>query len=141
MKKALSYLYPLILAFVIFMPASMQAQNANDLTVKMHIDDTYVFAFNLTESRSAKGGIWNLKTGKAETPLNYSEAKTDTIDGKLVVKLYRQVALGNHPLNGWETWVKEDSQWVQQDEATAAKSTKPKKAKKTRKSQKSTRRK
>lgn len=146
MKNYLNYI---VLAFAMLLTSSVQAQNANNLTVKMRIDDTYVFAFDLTESRSAKGGIWNVKTGEAVTPLNYSEAKTDTIDGKPVVKLYRQVALGNHPLNGWETWVMDSSKWVRMDEATTAtaattaatKCTSVKKTKKTKKSKKSKRRK
>ena len=141
MKNYLNYI---VLAFAMLLASSVQAQNANNLTVKMRIDDTYAFAFDLTESRSAKGGIWNVKTGEAVTPLNYSEAKTDTIDGKPVVKLYRQVALGNHPLNGWETWVMDSSKWVRMDEATnanataatttATKCTSVKKTKKTKKS-------
>ncbi|MCQ2255176.1 MAG: hypothetical protein MJZ29_06730 [Bacteroidaceae bacterium] len=143
MKNYLNYI---VLAFAMLLSSSVQAQNANNLTVKMRIDDTYAFAFDLTESRSAKGGIWNVKTGEAVTPLNYSEAKTDTIDGKPVVKLYRQVALGNHPLNGWETWVMDSSKWVRMDETTTAttaatKCTSVKKTKKTKKSNKSKRRK
>lgn len=142
MKNYLNYI---VLAFAMLLASSVQAQNANNLTVKMRIDDTYAFAFDLTESRSAKGGIWNVKTGEAVTPLNYSEAKTDTIDGKPVVKLYRQVALGNHPLNGWETWVMDSSKWVRMDETTTAttatKCTSVKKTKKTKKTKKSKRRK
>ena len=83
-----------------------------NLTVKLQIDSVHVFGFDLTESRSAKGGIWNLETCKAVTPLNYTNIKNDTIDGRPVVKLYREVALGNHPLNGWETWVLKDGKWI-----------------------------
>lgn len=115
MKK---FLYYAVLALAMLLPSSVQAQSTNNLTIKTRIDSTFVFAFDLTESRSAKGGIWNMKTGEAVTPLNYSEAKTDTINGEPVVKLYRQVALGNHPLNGWETWVQKCCcKWVRLDEA------------------------
>lgn len=133
MKNYLNYI---VLALAMLLSSSAQAQKSNNLNIQTRIDATYAFAFDLTESRSAKGGIWNVKTGEAVTPLNYSEAKTDTIDGKPVVKLYRQVALGNHPLNGWETWVQNGcSQWVSMDEAaTAAKCTSVKKTKKSKKS-------
>lgn len=35
-----------------------------------------------------------------------------------VVKLYRQVVPGNHPLNGWETWGRKDGAWVRLDETS-----------------------
>lgn len=106
------------LALALLTPTSVFAQKTNkNLTIKTKIDKTYVFAFDLTESRSAKGGIWNLKKGKFVTPQNYTEAKTDTIDGQPVVMLYRQVMLGNHPLNGWEKWTKKGRQWICMDEA------------------------
>lgn len=140
MKNYLNYI---ILALAMLLSSSAQAQKSNNLNINTRIDDTYAFAFDFTESRSAKGGIWNVKTGEAVTPLNYSEAKTDTIDGKPVVKLYRQVALGNHPLNGWETWVMDSSKWVCMDEATAATAatTKSISVKKTKKNKKAKRRK
>ena len=140
MKNYLNYI---VLALAMLLSSSAQAQKSNNLNIQTRIDDTYAFAFDLTESRSAKGGIWNVKTGEAVTPLNYSEAKTDTIDGKLVVKLYRQVALGNHPLNGWETWVMDSSKWVRMDETTTATTaaTKCTSVKKTKKTKKSKRRK
>ncbi len=133
MKNYLNYI---VLAFAMLLVSSVQAQDVSNLNIKMRIDDTYAFAFDLSESRSAKGGIWNLKTGKAETPLNYSEAKTDTIDGKPVVMLYRQVALGNHPLNGWEPWVKECCQWVRMGEVPATNCPKAKKSKKSKRRKK-----
>lgn len=115
MKK---FPYYAILAFAMLLSLSVQAQKTNNLNIKTRIDSTFVFAFDMTESRSAKGGIWSLKENKFVTPQNYSEAKTDTIDGKPVVKLYRQVALGNHPLNGWETWTQKCCcQWIRLDEA------------------------
>lgn len=95
-----------------------KARKATDLTITMSIDNTYAFGFDLRESRSAKGGIWNLKTGNPETPLNYSQAKADTINGQPVVKLYREVGLGNHPLNGWETWILKDKKWIEYKEDT-----------------------
>ena len=91
---------------------------AKDLTVTLQIDDVYAFGFDLRQSRSAKGGIWNLKTGKAETPLNYSKAQCDTINGTSVVKLYREVGLGNHPQNGWETWRRQGAEWICSDQAS-----------------------
>lgn len=115
MKK---YLYCAALALALFAPTSVFAQDANNgLTFKTQIDSAYVFAFDLRESRSAKGGIWSIKEGKFVTPQNFSEAKTDTINGQPVVKLYRQVGLGNHPLNGWETWINKDCKWIRMDEA------------------------
>lgn len=140
MKNYLNYI---ILALAMLLSSSAQAQKSNNLNIKTRIDSTFVFAFDLTESRSAKGGIWNVKTGEAVTPLNYSEAKIDTINGEPVVKLYRQVALGNHPLNGWETWVMDSSKWVCMDEATAATAatTKSISVKKTKKNKKAKRRK
>ena len=101
-----------IAALIIMLPSLAHARGNKDLTITTQIDSVYVFGFDLRESRSAKGGIWNLKTGKPETPLNYSKAKKDTLNGQAVVKLYREVALGNHPLNGWETWVHEKGGWV-----------------------------
>ena len=95
----------------------MKAQEPKDLTIKTRIDSTFVFAFDLRESRSAKGGIWNVKTGKAETPLNYTQMKNDTIDGKPVIRLYREVVPGNHPLNRWEVWTQKDGKWTNTEEA------------------------
>ena len=92
------------------------AQKPKDLTIKTRIDSTYVFAFDLTESRSAKGGIWNMKTGKAETPQNYTQIKNDTIEGRPVIRLYREVVPGNHPLNRWETWVMKEGKWLNAEE-------------------------
>lgn len=139
MKNYLNYI---ILALAMLLSSSAQAQKSNNLNINTRIDDTYAFAFDFTESRSAKGGIWNVKTGEAVTPLNYSEAKTDTINGKPVVKLYRQVVLGNHPLNGWETWVMDSSKWVRMDETTTATAaTKCTSVKKTKKTKKTKRRK
>ena len=108
-----------VIALFFIIPLALHAQKPKDLTIKTRIDSTYVFAFDLRESRSAKGGIWNVKTGKAETPLNYTRMKNDTIDGKPVVMLYREVALGNHPLNRWETWVLKEGKWVDAEEDTA----------------------
>ena len=73
---------------------------ARDPSTKKHslIDSVYVFGFDLTETLFAKGGIWNAVTGKPETPLNYTNARKDTVDSVPVVKLYRQVVPGNHPL-------------------------------------------
>lgn len=116
MKKYLKYC---LTAFVLILCGSAYAQDIKDLTIKEKIDDTYVFGFDLTESRSAKGGIWNVKTGKAETPLSYTRMKKDTVDGKPVVMLYREVALGNHPLNRWETWVLKEGKWIDAEEDTA----------------------
>ena len=111
-------LYYSVLSLALFAPTSVHAQDTiNGLTIKTQIDSTYVFGFNLTESRSAKGGIWNVKTGKAETPLSYTKIKKDTIDGQPVIMLYREVALGNHPLNRWETWVQKEGKWVNAEEA------------------------
>ena len=104
-------------ALTALLPSMMHAQDIKDLTVTTEIDSVYVFGFDLRESRSAKGGIWNLKTGRPETPLNYSTARKDTIDNRSVIMLYREVALGNHPLNGWETWVFEDGGWIRLEES------------------------
>lgn len=109
----MKHLISFILTFFCLFSYSAHARHGiKDLNIQTQIDSTYVFGFNLKESRSAKGGIWNIKTGKPETPQNYSRAQKDTIDGQPVVKLYRQVALGNHPLNGWETWMLKDGKWV-----------------------------
>lgn len=114
MKKTIT----LSLILFALLPSMMRAQdNIKDLTVTSKIDSTYVFGFDLKESRSAKGGIWNLKTGKPETPLNYSTARKDTLDGQPVVRLYREVVRGNHPLNGWETWVLKKEGWVRSDDS------------------------
>lgn len=101
-----------LLVLILALTSAAQAHEQNDLTITAKIDSVYVFGFDLTQSRSAKGGIWNLKTGKPETPLNYSTAQNDTIEGRPVVKLYREVVPGNHPLNGWETWMRKDGQWI-----------------------------
>lgn len=96
---------------------AQQAQKPKDLTIKTRIDSTYVFGFDLSESRSAKGAIWNVKTGKAETPLGYTQMKNDTIDGKPVIMLYCEVVPGNHPLNGWETWMLKEGHWHKKETA------------------------
>lgn len=108
-----------LLLCLLLIGQAMKAQDSiKDVSVKTRIDSVYVFGFNNKESRDAKGGIWNLKTGKPETPQNYSQAVTDTINGQPVVKLYRQVVWGNHPLNGWEIWMRRDGKWTQCDEQT-----------------------
>ena len=112
-----------VIALFFIIPFALHAQKPKDLTIKTRIDSTYVFAFDLTESRSAKGGIWNVKTGKAETPLSYTKIKKDTIDGQPVIMLYREVALGNHPLNRWETWMLKDDKWINAEEIAEAKET------------------
>ena len=96
----------------ILLPSALHAQDIKDLTVMTEIDSVYVFGFDLTESRSAKGGIWNLKTGRPETPQKYSQVQKDTLDGVPVLKLYREMALGPHPLNGWEIWKRQDGEWI-----------------------------
>ena len=106
-----------VIALFFIIPFALHAQKPMDLTIKTRIDSTYVFAFNLTESRSAKGGIWNVKTGKAETPQNYTQIKNDTIEGRPVIRLYREVVPGNHPLNRWETWVMKEGKWLNAEEA------------------------
>ncbi len=105
-----------VIALFFIIPFALHAQKPKDLTIKTHIDSTYVFAFDLTESRSAKGGIWNVKTGKAETPQNYTQIKNDTIEGRPVIRLYREVVPGNHPLNRWETWVMKEGKWMEFEE-------------------------
>ena len=114
MKKYLKYC---LSALVLILCGSAHAQDIKNLTIKEKIDSTYVFAFDLTESRSAKGGIWNVKTGKAETPQNYTQMKNDTIEGRPVIRLYREVVPGNHPLNRWETWVMKEGKWLNAEEA------------------------
>lgn len=104
-------------ALTALLPSMMHAQDIKDLTVTTEIDSVYVFGFDLRESRSAKGGIWNLKTGRPETPLNYSTARKDTLNGQPVVMLYREVGLGNHPLNGWEAWVLKEEGWGRTDDS------------------------
>lgn len=116
MKKYLKYC---LTAFVLILCASAYAQDIKDLTIKEKIDDTYVFGFDLRESRSAKGGIWNVNTGKPETPLNYTQMKNDTIEGKPVIMLYREIVPGNHPLNKWETWIRKEYKWINAEEDTA----------------------
>lgn len=106
-----------VIALFFIIPFALHAQKPKDLTIKTRIDSTYVFAFDLTESRSAKGGIWNVKTGKAETPQNYTQIKNDTIEGRPVIRLYREVVPGNHPLNRWETWVMKEGKWLNAEEA------------------------
>lgn len=101
-----------LIALIFIFPVALHAQIPKDITVATRIDSTFVFGFDLTQSRSAKGGIWNVKTGKAETPLIYSKAKNDTINGKPVIKLYREVVPGNHPLNGWEIWRQKEDKWI-----------------------------
>lgn len=115
-----------ILALCLFLSFAANAQDkARNLDVKTHIDSVYVFGFDLTESRSAKGGIWNTMTGKPETPLNYTKAQKDTVDSVPVVKLYRQVVPGNHPLNGWETWRRKEGMWICIDGKTPENQIKP----------------
>ncbi len=101
-----------VIAQFFIIPFALHAQKPKGLTIKTRVDSTYVFAFDLTESRSAKGGIWNVKTGKAETPQNYTQIKNDTIDGRPVIRLYREVVPGNHPLNRWEAWVLKEGKWI-----------------------------
>lgn len=108
-----------VIALFFIIPFALHAQKPRNLTIKTRIDSTYVFAFDLTESRSAKGGIWNVKTGKAETPLNFTQIKNDTIEGRPVIRLYREVVPGNHPLNRWETWMLKEGKWVDAEEDTA----------------------
>lgn len=112
-------IYILMLSLLFSFAANAQDRTRN-LAMKTHIDSVYVFGFDLTESRSAKGGIWNTKTGKPETPLNYSDVRKDTIDSVPVVKLYRQVVLGNHPLNGWGIWRRTENGWIRIDENMSA---------------------
>lgn len=101
------------LAFCLLLSVGINAQDrVRNLDIKMRIDSVYVFGFDLTESRSAKGGIWNIRTGKPETPLNYTQARKDTVDSLSAVRLYRQVVPGNHPLNGWETWFRKEDGWI-----------------------------
>lgn len=106
-----------IAALAILLPSLTHAQDIRGLTITTEIDSVYVFGFNLKESRSAKGGIWNLRTGRAETPLNYSMARIDTLNGQIAVMLYRELVLGNHPLNGWEAWVQKKEGWVRIDDS------------------------
>lgn len=113
----IQYKKAFLAALVFLLPSLMHAQDINDLTITDKIDSVYVFGFNLKESRSAKGGIWNLRTGKPETPLNYSEARKDTLNGQPAVMLYRELVLGKHPLNGWETWVLKKEGWVRIDDS------------------------
>lgn len=85
----------LILISSLLLPLGMNAQDrVRNLDIRTQIDSIYAFGFDLTESRSAKGGIWNLRTGKPETPLNYMSVKNDTIGSMPVVKLYRQSSRG-----------------------------------------------
>lgn len=119
MKKYLRYC---LSALALALAGSAQAQSIKDLTITQKLDSTYVFGFDLRESRSAKGGIWNVKTGKPETPLNYTQVKRDTISGQPVVLLYREVALGNHPLNRWEAWLLKENKWIPFDEEPAIES-------------------
>ena len=104
-------------ALTVLLPSLMHAQDIKDLTVTTEIDSVYVFGFDLKESRSAKGGIWNLRTGRPVTPLNYSTARKDTINNHPAVMLYREVVPGYHPLNGWETWVLKEEGWVRTDDS------------------------
>lgn len=111
------YRFTIIVTLALSLTAAVQAQSkSNPLTIKTRIDSVYVFGFDLTESRNAKGGIWNQTTGQPVTPQNYSEAKTDTINGQPVVRLYREVVRGNHPLNGWEIWMRCNETWAQCDD-------------------------
>ena len=117
MKRVIYLLAGLLLTGLVLKAQSLKAENdqtidvEKDLTITSRIDSVYVFGFDLRESRSAKGGIWNVTTGKPETPLNYTKLRNDTIDGQPVVQLYREVVLGNHPLNGWETWTLKEGKW------------------------------
>ena len=110
MARRLVIIICVLLSCVGIMACSKQHK---DLTIRTRIDSVYVFGFDLTESRSAKGGIWNLKTGKPETPLNYTKAKQDTLNGVPVVMLYREVVRGNHPLNRWEPWILKEEKWME----------------------------
>lgn len=117
MKRVIYLLAGLLLTGLVLKAQSLKAENdqtidvEKDLTITDRIDSVYVFGFDLRESRSAKGGIWNVTTGKPETPLNFTKLRNDTIDGQPVVQLYREVVLGNHPLNGWETWTLKEGKW------------------------------
>lgn len=117
MKRVIYLLAGLLLTGLVLKAQSLKAENdqtidvEKDLTITDRIDSVYVFGFDLRESRSAKGGIWNVTTGKPETPLNFTKLRNDTIDGRPVVQLYREVVLGNHPLNGWETWTLKEGKW------------------------------
>lgn len=110
-------IYMLTLCLMLSFVTNAQDKTRN-LDMKTYIDSVYVFGVDLTESRSAKGGIWNTRTGKPETPLNYTKVRKDTLDSMPVVKLYRQVVPGNHPLNGWETWRRKDGMWICMDGKT-----------------------
>ena len=103
-----------VMACLIFNPLYAQEKvrfkDIDELTIDTRIDSTHVFAYRLKESRSARGAIWNLLTHEAETPEMYSEIQFDTLDGTAVVKLYRQVVWGDHPLNGWETWTRREKE-------------------------------
>lgn len=46
-----------------------------------------------------------------------TQIKNDTIDGKPVIMLYREVVPGNHPLNRWETWMQKEGKWLNVEEA------------------------
>lgn len=96
--------------------SGVEAQTPRELTITARIDSTYVFGFDLTSSRSARGGIWHEQTGVAATPLCYSRMQCDTIDGQPVVRLYREVVPGAHPLNRWETWAWRENQWIRLDD-------------------------
>lgn len=102
----------LLLSFLLFGQVVKAQDNVKELSIRTRIDSVYVFGFNTKESRDAKGGIWNLKTGLPETPQNYSKAEPDTIGGQPVVRLYRQVVWGKHPLNDWEVWVRRGGKWI-----------------------------
>lgn len=105
-----------VMACLIFNPLYAQEKvrfkDIDELTVDTRIDSTHVFAYRLKESRSARGAIWNIHTHEAETPEMYSEIQFDTLDGAAVVKLYRQVVWGKHPLNGWEIWTRREKGWI-----------------------------
>lgn len=107
----------ILLTLLSLFPCFRNKDRIRNLDIRTRIDRVHVFGFDFSESRSAKGGIWNLRTGKPETPLNYMDIQKDTIDSQPVVRLYRQVALGDHPLNGWETWTKKKGRWVRLDDA------------------------
>ena len=116
------FLYAMMSVIAYLFSSPIQAQDKvrfcdlDELTIDTRIDSTHVFAYRLTESRSTRGAIWNTLTHEAETPQMYSEVKLDTLDGTAVVRLYRQVVWGNHPLNGWETWTVKENKWVKLDE-------------------------
>lgn len=109
-------LFVSVVALLLISHSALQAQELEGLTIRAGIDSSYVFGFDLRESRSAKGGIWNVRTGKPETPLSYTQMRNDNVDGESVIMLYREVVPGNHPLNVWETWAFREGRWIRVDD-------------------------